>query len=116
MPRRIRLLAGLLLAPRPPGPAGAAQPYPRGAAGAVASPQLDIGALDAAGRRLLFGHLRLELASGTLHPVRAGGHLVGAFFTGQGSFRYVSSDPIEAATYRENVERTTSYQVDAEGG
>lgn len=71
--------------------------------------------LDAAGRTLTFGHLELRLRSGRLYPVAAGGRILGLYFDGTGSLRYLSQDPLEDATYRLNVERATSLRVNAEG-
>lgn len=71
--------------------------------------------VDAAGRTLEWGGLRLSLRAGRLWPVTAAGRVTGVIFSGTGSLRYVSDDPLEAATYRRNAERASSYRVDAQG-
>jgi Peptidase family M1 domain len=82
---------------------------------ALDSPALGGAGVDAAGRTLTFGHLELHLASGRLYPVVAADRVVGVLFSGHGAFRYTSVDPLEAATYRTNVARNTSYEVDRDG-
>jgi hypothetical protein len=82
---------------------------------ALAAPALAGPGSDAAGRTLTYGHLVLSLATGRLYPVVAADRVVGAFFVGKGSFRYISADPLEAAAYHTNVDRDTSYQVDQGG-
>ena len=72
--------------------------------------------VDAAGRTLEWGHLKLTLRSGRLVPLRAAGRVVGVFWNGAGRVRYVSRDPFEREVFPLNVERTTSYKVDADGG
>jgi hypothetical protein len=72
--------------------------------------------VDASGRTLEWGHLKLTLRSGRLVPLRAGGRVVGAFWSGAGRARYVSREPLEREVFRINVERASSYRVDAEGG
>lgn len=71
--------------------------------------------VDATGRKLTYGHLDLGLASGRLYPVVAGGRVVGAYFVGDGKVSYASTDPYEAASYRTNVKRASSYEVNAKG-
>ena len=83
---------------------------------ALATPTLAGKGVAVADRTLSYGHLTLALHSGTLIPVTANGKVVGAYFTGTGSFIYTSTDPLEAATYHTNVSRCTSYDVSKEGG
>jgi hypothetical protein len=85
-------------------------------AAAFKSPSLGGGGVDAAGRKLRFGHLQLEVTSGRLYPVLAGKDLAGVFFVGEGRFRYSSNDPLEAPSFKTNVGRNTGYSVGAEGG
>jgi len=79
---------------------------------AFAAPTVAGPGVDAAGRALAFGHLELRFASGRLVPVLAAGRVAGVFFVGKATFRYVSADPLEAAAYRTNVDRNTSFTVD----
>ncbi|MGE5236184.1 MAG: M1 family metallopeptidase [Acidobacteriota bacterium] len=82
---------------------------------AFASPKLAGTGIDAAGKELTFGHLQLSFRSGRLVPVAAGGRVVGVLFAGQGNLRYTSTDPVEAAVYRTNVDRVSPYKVGSDG-
>ncbi|HTY42245.1 MAG TPA: M1 family aminopeptidase [Thermoanaerobaculia bacterium] len=58
---------------------------------------LEVGdAVAVSGQSLAAGRFAARLASGRAAPVRAGDAVVGLFFVGQGSFDYVSTDPVEA--------------------
>ncbi len=72
--------------------------------------------VDAAGKLFQSGHLALSFTAGRLYPLRVDGAVVGAFFAGQGTFRYVSADPLELAVFRTNAERVSRYRVDTGGG
>ncbi len=85
-------------------------------AAAFAAPTITGAGVDAAGRTLTYGHLDLVVASGRLYPVTAGERVVGAYLHGAATFRYTSVDPIEAASYRLNVDRVSSYNVSTDGG
>lgn len=95
--------------------AGAAAPDVHQWAQALAKPALAGAGADAAGRVLTYGHLLLSFASGRLIPVVAEERVVGAYFVGRGSFHYTSADPYEAAVYRTNVARCSSYAIDKDG-
>jgi len=82
---------------------------------AFATPTLAGAGVTATGRTLTFGHLEMTLAGGRIYPVKAGDRVVGVYLPGGGSLRYISTDPLEAATYRTNVRRAGSLQVDAGG-
>ena len=82
---------------------------------ALASPTLAGAGVDASGRSLSYGHLELSFASGRLVPIVAADHVVGAYFHGHGTFRYVSADPFEAAVFRTNVRRNSSYVAGKDG-
>jgi len=58
--------------------------------------------------KLASGHMTFTLASGSATPVVAGDETIGLFFTGQGTYEYVSKDPAEAAVMKGNVKRATS--------
>src|SRR5436309_487942 len=97
---RLRLLTSLAAALAAAAPVRAALPRDvRAWAEAYARPALRGSGIEAAGRRLAFGHLDLDLQSGRLFPVLVEDQVAGVFFLGSGRFAYVSSDPIEAATY-----------------
>lgn len=115
--RRARLRAGLLLGLVPwASPVAAQQPADvRAWAEAYDQAALSGPGLDAAGRTLEWGHLRLELRSGRLFPIVVAGRPAGVFFSGAGRLRYVSAEPLEAATFRRNVDRATSLRVDSQG-
>jgi hypothetical protein len=81
---------------------------------ALAAPRVAGPGFAGDGRALTFGHLELRTA-GTIVPVVVGDRLVGVYLPGSSTLRYVSTDPLEAATYRTNVERVSSYEVDAKG-
>lgn len=57
--------------------------------------------------KLTSGHMTFTLASGTAAPVVAGNETIGLFFSGKGSYEYVSNDPAEAAILKTNVKRAT---------
>lgn len=82
---------------------------------AFAAPTVAGPGSDAAGRTLTYGHLELHFALGRLYPVLVADRVTGAFFVGSGTFRYTSADPLEAAPYRTNVDRNTSFTVDKDG-
>ncbi len=82
---------------------------------AFAAPAVVGAGIDAAGRTLTFGHLELAASAGRLYPVVAGERVVGVYLTGTATFRYTSTDPLEAVAYRLNVKRVSSYDVSAEG-
>jgi hypothetical protein len=82
---------------------------------ALSNPALGGAGIDAAGRTLTYGHLRLRLLSGRLYPVVVADRVVGVFFAGEGQFRYTCEDPLMMAAYRTNVERDSSYKVDKDG-
>lgn len=83
---------------------------------AFMAPALGGSGIDAAGRKIAIGHLELTFSDGRLIPVKVKDRVVGAFFVGHGGFRYVSTEPIEAETYRQNIDRATDYELDKEGG
>jgi hypothetical protein len=58
--------------------------------------------------KLGIGHMSITLGSGSATPVIAGDETIGLFFTGQGSYEYVSNDPVEAAVVKANLKRATS--------
>jgi hypothetical protein len=82
---------------------------------AFAAPTVAGAGVDAAGTTLNYGHLALSFAAGRLLPVVVSDRVVGAYFAGQGSFRYVSGDPFEAPTYRTNVARCSGFRIDKDG-
>lgn len=82
---------------------------------AFATPTVAGGGVDAAGRTLTYGHLELSFTTGRLLPVVVSDRVVGAYFAGQGSFRYVSRDPYEAPTFRTNVARCSGFKIDKDG-
>ena len=84
-------------------------------AAAFTRPVIEGEGVDAAGRTLAYGHIELTLTSGRLYPIVAGGRVIGAYFRGAGRVGYTSTDPHEAASYRTNVKRASSYEVDAAG-
>ena len=52
------------------------------------------------------GHMTFNLTSGTAAPVLVGGgDQIGLFFSGKGTYTYVTNDPTEAAVVRHNVKR-----------
>lgn len=57
--------------------------------------------------KLSSGHMTFTLASGSATPVVAGNETIGLFFTGQGSYEYLSKDPAEAAVVKANVKRAS---------
>lgn len=80
----------------------------------LARPHLASAELPEAQRLVRVGHLELDMRSGAAHPVLAGSAVVGAFFHGDGRFRYRSEDRYEASHFALNVKRSTSLAV-AEG-
>ena len=84
-------------------------------AAAFARPAIAGTGVDAAGRKLAYGHLELALKSGRLYPVVVAERVVGAYFLGTATLRYTSTDPLEAASYRTNARRLSSFTVDAKG-
>lgn len=66
--------------------------------------------------KLSSGHMTFTLASGSATPVVAGDETIGLFFTGQGTYEYVSKDPAEAAVVRGNVKRATSLSLTERDG
>ncbi len=82
---------------------------------AFAKPAVVGDGIDAAGRKLKSGHLDLSFERGRLYPVVVGGRISGVFFAGIGSFRYVSADPFEAVSFRENLLRASSYKMEEKG-
>ena len=82
---------------------------------ALAAPALAGAGVAASGRTLTYGHLELTPEGGRLHPVTVGGRIVGVYLSGGGRMRYVSTDPLEAATYRTNVRRAGTLEVGADG-
>ncbi len=69
-------------------------------AGSVAAPP---------GGLLSVGNLELTLSSGEIFPILVDGGVGGVFFQGDGRFEYTSVDPFEAANFRTNVKRATSF-------
>lgn len=57
--------------------------------------------------KLAAGHMTFDLASGTATPVIAGNETIGLFFAGQGSYEYLSKDPVESAVVKSNVKRAS---------
>jgi hypothetical protein len=82
---------------------------------AFAAPTIAGAGIDATGKTLTFGHLELVGASGRLYPVMVGERVAGAYLYGTGTFRYTSTDPLEASAYRLNASRVSSYDVSNEG-
>ena len=66
--------------------------------------------------KLSSGHMTFTLASGNATPVVAGNETIGLFFTGQGTYEYVSNDPAEAAVVRQNVKRATDLTASERDG
>lgn len=66
---------------------------------------------DAAGRSLTISRLELEMTEGRIFPVGTPDGVVGAFFIGEGRFRYTSADKHEWANFRGNVKRASGYEV-----
>jgi len=62
---------------------------------------------------LSIGNLTITLASGTIAPIEAAGEQIGVFFTGKGSLRYQSADPLEKNVMTSNVKRATSLRATA---
>ena len=60
------------------------------------------------GARIESGHMVATLTDGWRVPVKAGGDVVGFFFTGRGSFEYRAADPIELPAVEFNVRKATS--------
>lgn len=85
-------------------------------AAALERPTLRGAGIDAAGRTLGAGHLSLSQCRGRLYPVVVLDRVVGVYLHGGATLSYASADPLEAATFRTNVERTTSWKLDAKGG
>lgn len=84
-------------------------------AAACAKPTLAGAGTSVTGRKLTYGHLELTMKGGDLYPVAVADRVVGALFRGEDMLRYTSTDPLEAANYRTNVKRASSYEVDATG-
>ncbi len=55
----------------------------------------------------------LDMASGQLTEVKAGGQLVGYLFQGQAGFTYFSEEPLEAAVFQGNLTRNTALKAEA---
>ncbi len=72
--------------------------------------------VDAAGKTLRYGKLTLSFSVGKLVPVVAADRVVGVFFYGRGRFNLAAPDPISAAVFATNVDRASSYRIDAAGG
>src|SRR5512142_1124190 len=62
-----------------------------------------------------FGHLKLSLASGTAAPVTAAGNTVALFFTGNGTFTYVSDDPVELPLVTRNTKAESHLKLEPAG-
>jgi len=62
-----------------------------------------------------FGHLKLNLASGNAAPVTAAGSTVAIFFTGNGTFTYVSDDPVEFPIVTRNTRGESHLKLDTSG-
>src|SRR5689334_24016206 len=62
-----------------------------------------------------FGHLKLNLASGNAAPVTAAGNTVAIFFTGNGTFTYVSDDPVEFPIVTRNTRGESHLKLDTSG-
>lgn len=65
---------------------------------------------------LTSGHMTFTLASGNAAPVVAGNETIGLFFTGKGTYEYLSNDPVEAAVVKTNVKRATNLTAAEKGG
>ena len=62
-----------------------------------------------------FGHLKLNLASGNAAPVTAAGNTVAIFFTGNGTFTYVSDDPVEFPIVTRNTRGESHLKLETSG-
>jgi len=58
------------------------------------------------------GHLKLTLGSGSAAPVSVAGNTVAVFFTGSGSFSYVSDDPNEFPIVARNTKAESHLKLD----
>jgi hypothetical protein len=65
---------------------------------------------------LTSGHMTFTLTSGNAAPVIAGNETIGLFFTGKGSYEYLSNDPVEAAVVKSNVKRATDLSAAEKSG
>lgn len=59
------------------------------------------------GMKLTSGHMTISLLSGQAAPIVAGDQTIGLFFTGKGSYEYLSNDPTEAAVVKHNVKKAS---------
>jgi hypothetical protein len=78
---------------------------------AITQAKLGGGEVPAEHRNFRFGHMDLDLSTGSLRAVLAGQTVVGFFFRGDGQFRYVSEDRYERASWAVNVKRVTGFKV-----
>lgn len=65
---------------------------------------------------LTSGHMTFTLASGSAAPVIAGNETIGLFFSGKGTYEYLSNDPVEAAVVKANVKRVTDLSINDKSG
>lgn len=66
--------------------------------------------------KLSSGHMTFHLSSGTATPVVAGDETVGLFFAGQGTYEYLSKDPVEAAAVKSNAKRASKLTATVRDG
>ena len=66
--------------------------------------------------KLSSGHMTFTLGSGSATPVIAGDEIIGLFFTGQGTYEYLSKDPVEAAVVKGNVKRASDLTASERDG
>jgi hypothetical protein len=66
--------------------------------------------------KLTSGHMTFTLASGNATPVIAGNTTIGLFFAGQGTYEYVSNDPVEAAVVKTNVKHASDLTTTEHNG
>ncbi|HEX6086241.1 MAG TPA: M1 family aminopeptidase [Thermoanaerobaculia bacterium] len=62
------------------------------------------------------GHMTFTLASGQAAPVIVGDETVGFFFSGTGTYAYVSDDPAEAAVVKHNVKKVSDLTLTDKSG
>lgn len=93
---------------------GAEAPFARLIAD-LQAPTLGSPSRPAGGLRLTAGHATLVATGGSVTPVMAGDRVVGAFFTGTGSFELVTEDPVERVVVRHNVKENTEIAIEERG-
>lgn len=103
---------GLLLSAALLSPAGAAtQPTVAGLVEVFENAQLAPNAASVSNLKITRGHVEITLESGKAAPVIAGADPIGIFFKGNGSIKYVTSDPVEFPITSFNARKASNVKM-----